>query len=138
LIRVHAGVYAVGHAQHSPLAKAMAGVLACGPDAVLSHGSAAALWGVRSWPSVPEVTAPHCRRRTGIRAHVTQTLTRKDIRRHRTLRVTSPARTILDIHQGRLTDRQLIRAVNASRETASATPSPPRTATSRSAPHGRG
>jgi hypothetical protein len=31
LITVHAGVYAVGHAQHSPQALAMAAVLACGP-----------------------------------------------------------------------------------------------------------
>ncbi len=111
LTPVHAGVYAVGHAQHSPLAVAMAAVLACGPDAVLSHDSAAALWGVRTWPSLPEVTAPHCRRRNGIRSHRTATLTRRDIRRHRNLRVTSPARTILDI-QGRLSDRQLVRAVN--------------------------
>jgi hypothetical protein len=111
LTPVHTGVYAVGHPQHSPLAKAMAAVLACGPEAVLSHDSAAALWGIRTWPSSPEVTAPHDRRRPGIRAHVTQTLSRKDIRRHRNLRVTSPARTVLDI-QGRLTDRQLVRAVN--------------------------
>ncbi len=111
LIRVHAGVYAVGHAQYSPIAKAMAAVLACGPEAVLSHDSAAALWGVRTWPSLPEVTAPHDRRRDGIRGHRTQTLTRQDIRRHRNIRVTSPSRTIQDI-QARLTDKQLTRAIN--------------------------
>lgn len=111
LIRVHAGVYCVGHRQYSPEAIAMAAVLACGPDAVLSHDSAAALWGVRKWPAIPEVTAPHCRRRTHIRTHRTQTLTRQDVRRHRGIRVTSPSRTILDI-QARLTDKQLTRAVN--------------------------
>jgi very-short-patch-repair endonuclease len=111
LIRIHAGVYAVGHAQHAPEALAMAAVLACGDQAVLSHDSAAALWGVRTWPTQPEVTAPQDRRRPGIRAHRTQTLTHHDIRRHRNIRVTSPSRTILNI-QGRLTDRQLIRAVN--------------------------
>jgi hypothetical protein len=111
LTPVHAGVYAVGHAQYTAIAKAMAAVLACGPDAVLSHDSAAALWGIRTWPSLPEVTAPHCRRRKGIHTHRTQTLTRRDIRRHRNLRVTSPSRTILDI-QGRLTDKQLTRAIN--------------------------
>ena len=110
-IRVHAGVYAVGHQQHTSIALAAAAVLACGDQAVLSHDSAAALWGVRRWPSLPEVTAPHDRRRPGIRTHRTETLTRKDIRRHSNLRVTSPARTILDI-QARLTDRQLVRAVN--------------------------
>lgn len=111
LIRVHVGIYAVGHAQHSPMAIAMAAVLACGPDAVLSHDSAAALWGVRTWPELPEVTAPHHRRRPGIRAHRTETLAGRDIRRHRNIRVTSPSRTILDI-QSRLTDKQLTRAVN--------------------------
>jgi hypothetical protein len=111
LIQVHTGVYAVGHAQHSAPAKAMAAVLACGPDAVLSHDSAAALWGVRTWPSLPEVTAPHHRRRPGIRTHRTETLARRDIRRHRNIRTTSPARTILDI-KARLTDHQLVRAIN--------------------------
>jgi hypothetical protein len=111
LITVHAGVYAVGHQQRTAIARAMAAVLACGDQAVLSHDSAGALWGVRTWPTVPEVTAAHERRRPGIRAHRSQTLTRKDIRRHRNLRVTSPCRTILDILP-RLTDRQLIRAVN--------------------------
>jgi Transcriptional regulator, AbiEi antitoxin len=111
LIRVHNGVYALGHAQHSPHARAMAAVLACGPDAVLSHDSAAALWGVRTWPSSPEVSGPHHRRRKGIRSHATLTLTGQDIRRHRNIRVTSPSRTILDI-QSRLSDKQLTRAVN--------------------------
>jgi len=111
LTRVHNGVYALGHPQHSPLAQAMAAVLACGPDAVLSHDSAAALWGVRIWPGRPEVTVGTEKRRPDIRTHRTETLTTKDVRRHRGIRVTSPSRTILDI-QTRLTDRQLTRAVN--------------------------
>jgi hypothetical protein len=111
LTRVHAGVYAVGHPQHSPHALSMAAVLACGDQAVLSHESAAALWGVRPWPRLPEVTCPLEKRRPGIRAHRTQTLMSRDLRRHRNIRVTSPSRTILDI-QTRLTDRQLVRAVN--------------------------
>ena len=111
LVRVHAGVYAVGHQQHSAPARAMAAVLACGPKAILSHDSAAALWGVRAWPSVPEVTAPIHHQRPGIRTHRTQTLASNQVRRHHSIRVTSPARTILDI-QSRLTDAQLIRAVN--------------------------
>ncbi|HEY1716028.1 MAG TPA: type IV toxin-antitoxin system AbiEi family antitoxin domain-containing protein [Solirubrobacteraceae bacterium] len=111
LVRVHTGVYAVGHQQQTAIAKAMAAVLACGDQAILSHDSAAALWGVRTWPSSPEVTAPHDRRRAGIRTHRTITLTRRDIRRHRNIRVTSPSRTILDI-QDRLTDSQLARAIS--------------------------
>ena len=59
LIVVHAGVYAVGHQQTTAIARAAAAVLACGPGAVLSHESAAALWGFwKRWPALPEVTVP--------------------------------------------------------------------------------
>jgi Protein of unknown function (DUF559) len=111
LVRVHAGVYALGHAQHGAPARAMAALLACGDHAFLSHDSAAALWGVRTWPRIPEVTCALERRRPGIRTHRTDTLSTRDVRKHQNIRVTSPARTILDI-QSRLTDAQLIRAVN--------------------------
>jgi len=46
LHRIHRGVYAVGHRGLSWHGRWMAGVLACGEGAVLSHGSAAALWGL--------------------------------------------------------------------------------------------
>src|SRR3954468_18148276 len=39
------GVYAVGRPQLDRHGHWMAAVLACGPDAALSHGSAAELWG---------------------------------------------------------------------------------------------
>lgn len=41
------GVYAVGRPDLTQHGRWMAAVLACGPQAVLSHGSAAALWGIR-------------------------------------------------------------------------------------------
>lgn len=48
LIPIHAGVYGVGQRPATPVARAAAAaVLACGDSAVLSHGSAAALWGLR-------------------------------------------------------------------------------------------
>ena len=47
LHRVHAGVYAVGHAVLTDEGRWMAAVLAGGAGAVLSHRSAAALWGIR-------------------------------------------------------------------------------------------
>jgi hypothetical protein len=114
LITVHAGVYAVGHPEISSRARAAAAVLACGPDAVLSHDSAAALWGLRRWPPRPEVTSPGERRRPEIRTHRSHTLTRADIRRRDEIPVTSPARTITDIAL-RLTDQQLVRVVNEAR-----------------------
>jgi hypothetical protein len=50
---LHRGVYAVGHRPPSPLATAMAAVLACGPNAALSHRSAATLWRI-----LPRWTSP--------------------------------------------------------------------------------
>jgi hypothetical protein len=112
LIRVHAGVYAVGHLRTSPVARAAAAVLACGPGALLSHGSAAALWGVeKRWRTPIDVTTEHHRRRPGIQIHRSTTLTRRDQTTHLGIRVTSPARTLYDI-EPTLSDQALIRAVN--------------------------
>jgi predicted transcriptional regulator of viral defense system len=44
---VHRGVYAVGHSVLGPRGQWLAAVLAARPGAVLSHSSAAALWGIR-------------------------------------------------------------------------------------------
>src|SRR4051812_32447987 len=56
---VHRGVYAVGHKSLTPHGRWMAAVLACRPDAVLSHQSAAALWGMRRTARrYIDVTAP--------------------------------------------------------------------------------
>jgi hypothetical protein len=59
LIRVYTGVHLVGHLPTLPQDRAVAALLACGRNAVLSHGSAAALWGVfRRWEEPFEVTVP--------------------------------------------------------------------------------
>src|SRR3954469_10569812 len=47
LHRLYRGVYAVGHTIVPPRGRWLAAVLACGEGAVLSHRSAAALWGMR-------------------------------------------------------------------------------------------
>ncbi|HEY5943793.1 MAG TPA: type IV toxin-antitoxin system AbiEi family antitoxin domain-containing protein, partial [Solirubrobacterales bacterium] len=44
LHRIHQGVYAVGHKGLSLHGRIMAAVLASGPEAVLSHASAAVFW----------------------------------------------------------------------------------------------
>jgi hypothetical protein len=73
----------------------MAAVLACGPDAALSHGSAAALWRiVPRWPSPTHVTAPSERDRPGIHVHRSRDA---DTTTHYGIRVTTPARTLLDL-----------------------------------------
>jgi very-short-patch-repair endonuclease len=71
LHRLRRGVYAVGHTRLTAKGRWMAAVLACGPDAVLSHRGGAALWDLRPAPSgLIDVTAPSPRHRTGIRCHV--------------------------------------------------------------------
>jgi hypothetical protein len=64
LHQLHQGVYAVGHTSLSPHGRCLAAVLAAGPGALLSHGSAAWLWGLASGSPLPlEVTGPVPRRR---------------------------------------------------------------------------
>jgi hypothetical protein len=111
LIAVHDGVYALGYVRRDPRARAAAAVLACGEGALLSHDSAAALWGMGRWPSTPEVTVASKRARPGIRIHRSRTIARRDRRRHHGIAVTSPARTALDIAP-RITRRELAKAVN--------------------------
>jgi hypothetical protein len=100
LHRVHRGVYAVGHAVLGREGRWMAAVLACGPGAVLSHRSAAALWGVRfTSRSVIDVTLgrPTRRARPGIEIHRTRTLRPRDTTRHHGVPCTTVARTLLDL-----------------------------------------
>lgn len=122
LTRVHSGVYAVGYPRVEPVARAAAAVLACGDGAVLSHESAAALWGFRRWPRMPEVIALADRRPPGVRTHRSTTLARHEIRIELAIRTTSAARTIADIAR-RLTDRQLTRAIQDSRHAGHIRPS---------------
>jgi very-short-patch-repair endonuclease len=109
---IHSGVYAVGHMPISPHVLAYAAVLACGPNAALSHGSAATLWGIaKEWQLPLEVTAraQHAHRR--LRVHRSRTLTEADVTEHFGIPVTSPARTLFD-NAPRLSDVRLGRAVN--------------------------
>jgi putative AbiEi antitoxin of type IV toxin-antitoxin system len=114
LVVVHAGVYAIGYRRVEPVARAMAAVLACGAGAVLSHDSAAALWGLRRWREIPEVTARGHRRRPGIHTHRSRTLEADDVRVQLNVPTTSAARAIADI-AARLSDKQLTRATQNAR-----------------------
>jgi very-short-patch-repair endonuclease len=96
LIRVHQGVYALGHLPPSPHARAMAAVLACGPDAVLSHRSAAAAWGLMAHPRRVDVTARTYHRHNGITVHRSR-LEPRDITQQYDIPTTTPARTLLDL-----------------------------------------
>jgi very-short-patch-repair endonuclease/predicted transcriptional regulator of viral defense system len=115
--RLHAvrrGVYAVGRPELSQHGRWTAAVLACGPEAVLSHGSAAALWGFGSEPpGLVEASLPAGRRcrRPGIRAHRRAALRPADVTEHEGIPVTTPARTLID-QATRLPPARLERAVN--------------------------
>jgi len=97
---VHRGVYAVGHAKVPLEGRFLAAVKACGRTAVLSHHSAAALWGFMPWEERhPEVTvlgtAPQAH--PGLRVRRTTRLDLDDTTRHHGIPVTTPARTLLDL-----------------------------------------
>lgn len=97
LHRIHRGVYAVGYRTLTPKGHRMAAVLAYGPEAVLSHRTAAAHWGIgpSSWKI--DVTTPHCKRsRPKTRAH-SAALHPEDITVHDGIPITTVARTILDL-----------------------------------------
>jgi very-short-patch-repair endonuclease len=100
LHRVHHGVYAVGHRLLTREGRFMAAVLACGPEAVLSHRSAAALWGIREdRRAAIDVTAPNRRGRNphGIDAHRDGSLIPDDLTSVAGIPCTTPARTLLDL-----------------------------------------
>lgn len=67
---VHRGVYAAGRRGLSKRGWVLAGVMACGDQAVASHRSAAMLWDLDSHGRFVEVTAPTQRRRDhAVRCH---------------------------------------------------------------------
>jgi very-short-patch-repair endonuclease len=112
----HQGVYSVGCAIEVPFARETAALLAVGPNAMLSHQSAALVWGIcRERPDdapVDILIGPRRRtRRDGITAHRTNRLERAEVRVCERLPVTSPARTLRDI-AGTVTMRELERAVD--------------------------
>jgi very-short-patch-repair endonuclease len=104
LFRHHRGVYSVvppallkieGHW--------LAAVLACGPGAALSHLCAAALWEMIRVPSGPihVIVAGDGgrRRRQGIAIHRSSTLLPSQITVENSIPVTSPTRTLADLHR---------------------------------------
>ena len=95
---VYRGAYAVGRRRIDQRGVWMAAVLACGPDAVLSHRSAAALWGLRPAGSGRvDVTLPRrLRPHDGIRPHRAD-LPEDERAIEAGIPVTSVSRTLLDL-----------------------------------------
>ena len=115
LCPVHRGVYSVGGPPTTGLEHAAAALLACGDGAALSHSAAMTLYGMWSrWELPIHVVVPSDRRPSGIKVHQLAGLTERDIRRRKGLRVTSPARTLLDMAPT-MSDTALKRRVNEAR-----------------------
>ena len=92
----------------------MAATLACGPNALLSHLSAAALWGLRPHSGIPHVTVSGHGRHSqpGIKVHCLRAMSPTDRSIREGIPVTSVARTLLDL-AATLPPTQLHRAFEA-------------------------
>jgi very-short-patch-repair endonuclease len=115
LHRVHRGVYAVGHPRLSLHGHWMAAVLTAGPEAALSHASAAALWELRPTAAtridVSVRTTGGRHERPRLRIHRTPSLDPDEVTDHQAIPVTTPARTLLDLASS-LPRRALERALD--------------------------
>lgn len=114
LVRLNRAVYAVGVPARTQEARWTSAVLACPPDAVLSHLSAAAAWGLREVdPRAIDVSVParSGKRRDGIRVHRPRQLDSADTTRHCGVPVTTVPRTLIDI-AAVLSTRSLERALD--------------------------
>lgn len=110
---LHREAFAVGHTRVNQHGRWLAAVLACGEGALLSHRSAAALWGLaRQRGSAVDVTGRSGRQfrpgRDGLRLHRGR-LYEDDRSERAGIPVTSLARTLFDLAEV-VTSRQLERA----------------------------
>ena len=92
LFRVGEGVYAVGRPGLDRGGRWMAALLSCGRSAVLSHWSAAALWGIGTEKQMIEVSVRTCMkvRRHGVRVHRRAGLREEELASRGGIPVTSP------------------------------------------------
>jgi hypothetical protein len=117
------GVYAVGRPGVTARGRWMAAVLCCDPHAtesgdgvgaVLSHGTAAVLWGISTGRSVPvhvSIRSAHSRRRPGVVAHRRPSLRPTDLAVRDGIPTTGVVQTLVDM--ATLVDApRLERAVN--------------------------
>lgn len=104
---IHPGVYLFGRPRLEPWAPETAAVLHARGRGILSHRTAAAMWGIAEAAAVhvvdlsvavdPGVTGGRIGSRAGLAVRRTRSLARADVVLHRGLPVTSPARTLLDL-----------------------------------------
>ena len=97
LVTLYRGVYALGHKVLRTEGHWLAAVLACGPNAMLSHTTAAALWEMRPKPAGRIHVTTTRGGRKAPKGVVLHTTTRPDKTTHRGIPVTTPMRTLTDL-----------------------------------------
>jgi very-short-patch-repair endonuclease len=123
LIRVHPGVYRVGHAAASTEAVYLAAVYACGEGALLSGRAAGHLLGLsRGKPPHPEVLCPTQRRIPGVLTHRTRSPHSRDATTFKKVPVTTVPRTLVDL-AAVLSEEDLARACHEAQVRFRVTPS---------------
>jgi len=97
---IAAGVYAVGRRELTPHGRWMAAVLACGDGAVLSHRSAAELWGI-GYEDRKRIDVSIRRKskitRKGLKVRARPSLDAKSVVVRFGIRVTHPVQTLIDL-----------------------------------------
>jgi very-short-patch-repair endonuclease len=114
LHQVTAGVYAVGRPDLTGYGRWMAAVLLCGPQAALSHGSAAAFWriGEESGGKIHvSVRSASPKRRPELVVHRRPTLRADAVTKRYGIPVTTPGQTLIDNAVGSTRD-EIERAVS--------------------------
>lgn len=99
LRRVHRGVFALNGIVLSQAGRWMAALLACGAGAVLSHRSAAQVWGIGESPPLIDIARLSGSRGgpTGVRMHRPRSLPPTDVTRQLKFPVTTVSRTLVDL-----------------------------------------
>jgi very-short-patch-repair endonuclease len=97
LRKEHHGVYLVGWHDTTKEGLLAGALLAAGPESAVSHRAAAELWSLMPGPTPVELSALRSHKRLrGVIVHRPRSLD-DDVVEHRGLRVTTPARTLVDL-----------------------------------------
>src|SRR5437763_2251657 len=112
LVPLYQGVYALAHMRLTREGQSMAAVLACGPGAVLSHLSAAQLWGMCGSNGPIEVLRQsggfHPKGHRGVKLHQTRRLESYEVTVERGIPIAVMERVLLDL-AGRTDTKRLER-----------------------------
>jgi predicted transcriptional regulator of viral defense system len=112
-LHVAHGLYRLAQFPHSPFEDLFVAWLRAGPDAVISHESALAVYGLSDHlPSWTHLIIPRTasRRRTGLRLHTHQ-LQGSEITHREGLPLTTVPRTLADISAAGLAEEQVVQAI---------------------------